>query len=304
MANVTGVAAEPSPVSSPSAPPPAQANGVAPVAVTSREPEVAVSTAADRLRRLIAAMAPDGRRLEDLFILQVLGPVTAEGWAAPTDRGVILALACWLAFHRDRPRSASDIVDALYPVDDKPLSGKADTVRTNATRLRQAIGADRFPSGSGNRGYQLITGVTTDLELFGDLVAWADAHPDRAVEYLEAALELVRGRPFEGALSDPAYQWALAEGWEARAIEKVSQAAHRLAILHAEHGDNPRALAAIRKGLEISPDSVLLRGDRLRLATDPTDRRVAWREAVGALGPSEAEESLGSLFRRYDDTDS
>ena len=128
-------------------------------------------------------------------------------------------------------------------------------------------------------------------------------HPNQALEYLDAAMDLLRGRPFEGVLSDPAYQWAAAEGWEATAIEKVTDAAHRLASLYAERGEYHLALAALRKGLEISPDSTLLREDLIRLAADTADRRVAWREAVSALGASEAERTLGSLYRRYDDAD-
>ena len=238
------------------------------------------------------------------FVVRVLGPVTADGWIEPTDRAAILALACWLAFHRDRPRSGAEVTEALWPLDGSDAAGgKADTVRTFASRLRQAIGADRFPPAPNVGGYLLVGDVTTDIELFDDLVAHANGDPDQAVDHLAAALAHVRGTPFEGSLADPFYQWVTAEGWEAKAVIRVTDTARRLARLHEQRGDIHDARISIRKGLELNLQSSILREDMIRLATDRAELDIAWREAVSALGPAEAERTLGATYRLHGKTD-
>ncbi|MHB8463365.1 MAG: hypothetical protein ACYDH6_24590 [Acidimicrobiales bacterium] len=227
-------------------------------------------------------------------VVKVLGPIDIDGLLTPTDRPVVIELLVWLAFHRDRPRPGEVIRAALRPADEagegpEPL---ADTLQTYASRLRRAVGADRLPNAKDIGGYQLVQGVTTDLEQLDHHVALADAEPADSRRHLRAALNLVRGAPFEGC--GAAYNWAWTESWVGHADKAIIMAAHRMCALALGAGEVADAWWAAEAGLRGSPHAFLLHQDHLAAAADAAQQQVAWEQAVRALGAAEA-----SRLRRH-----
>ncbi|HEY5171219.1 MAG TPA: bacterial transcriptional activator domain-containing protein, partial [Acidimicrobiia bacterium] len=85
-----------------------------------------------------------------------------------------------------------------------------------------------------------------------------------AIETLRAALELVRGKPFEGARD---YEWAFSESLIANIEAKIADAAHQLAVLHLDAGNPQDATNAAMRGLVAAPADEVLYRDRM-LACD------------------------------------
>ena len=113
--------------------------------------------------------------------------------------------------------------------------------------------------------YQLGPLVTTDLARFEARVAHASrCAPSVAIETLRSALELVRGKPFEGARG---YEWAFSESLIANIEAKIADAAHQLATLYLDAGNPQEAIDAAMRGLVAAPADEILYRDRM-LACD------------------------------------
>jgi hypothetical protein len=84
------------------------------------------------------------------------------------------------------------------------------------------------------------------------------------METLRSALDLVRGKPFDGTRG---FEWAFSEGIIANIEATVADAAHRLAQLYLEVGDPGGATWAAMQGLVAAPGDEILYRDRM-LACD------------------------------------
>jgi hypothetical protein len=118
---------------------------------------------------------------------------------------------------------------------------------------------------NGERLYHLGSAVGTDYERFAEGVRRAkDQAPADAVRTLRAALELVRGRPFD--VASRGYEWAHVEGFITCIENEVAGAAHQLARLCLEASDAEGARWATRQGLRASPGNEQLFRDEMQAA--------------------------------------
>ncbi len=118
-------------------------------------------------------------------------------------RRVLLALAS----RSGRPIADEELVDWLWP--DDPPATALQSLRNAVVRLRRTIGADAVERGP--RGYRLGEGWTTDAQRLDHLVAEARRHldegePAEAVDALDRARALVRGRPLDEVADE---EWAV-----------------------------------------------------------------------------------------------
>ncbi|MCY3954136.1 MAG: hypothetical protein OXG69_16575 [bacterium] len=187
--------------------------------------------------------------------LQVLGVVQAVGAAAPFTSQRALDLVCYLAFHRDGA-AADKLRCWLWRRSEPPPSPK--TFANVVSRARVCLGRDAdgkpYLSHLGADGvYRLSAQVTTDLERFAAWRRLADrVPPQQALEYLRAALWLVRGAPFGGG-SGGTFSWADAS-WRSHVEYLVDSTAHRLADAALELDRVEVARWATLRGLAVTPD--------------------------------------------------
>lgn len=178
-------------------------------------------------------------------VVRILGPVDVLGAARPFSRAWTLDLVVYLAMH---PKGAPGDVwsTALWP--DRAV---ADATRHSTVSVaRRALGRDRqgrdhLPRCKGRLA--LGPAVTTDWERFQALAATTGASAPTA---WESALDLVRGRPFDGLR---ALDWAVLEGVQAAIEDGVVQVALRLARHHLDQGDGWAAERAARRALVMCP---------------------------------------------------
>lgn len=161
-------------------------------------------------------------------LVRFLGDIvveTADGTkTALTDKQT--ALVAYLALHREV--GVDRVADALWatPAAGSPRKRLANLVN----RCRGAIGGRYLPDSDG-RTYRIGPGVATDVDLFDQRVQAAGAMPpERAVDVLRGALELVRGTVFTrpGGSSD-SYAWIDAEIWVSTWELKVAAVTQRSA---------------------------------------------------------------------------
>jgi len=235
------------------------------------------------------ATAPERVHLEDLRVVTalVLGTVEVTGWLLAPERAVVTELACYLALHRDRSSSGEQLRAAVRPDDDREPSAK--TMRTYLSMLRKAIGADYLPSGGGG-GYRFSWLVTSDWEGFNQMSAKENDLATRLY-----ALELIRGRPFEGVPAGT-YGWVFSELWIS-AIEKVIVSfALSVGSECLDSGLLDKADRAVHQSLLAVPYDLSLWRLRLRVAAviGPTELARAKAEAAAALD-ADLLSSLGEL---------
>jgi DNA-binding SARP family transcriptional activator len=216
----------------------------------------------------------------DRVYVRLLGPVDVVGAPGPFDRPKVVESLAYLTVH---PEGASKTAwsTALWP--DRRMS--PNSLNTSLWQLRRALGADsaggrRLPA-SRSRRLRLAAGVCSDLERFEALAS--DPSPASARQ----ALELVRGRPFDG-LGDP--DWLVLEGHAARVESLVVATALRIAEAALDAGDPDRANGAARRAILASPyDERLYRV--LMLAASESGNsggvKAAMHELCRALGVCE-----------------
>ena len=174
--------------------------------------------------------------------VRVLGPVEIVGLAKPFSRAAARDLVVYLAVHPAGVRNDAWAV-ALWP--ERTMA--PSTLHSVASDARCALGAgpdgaELLPRAHGS--LRLAPGVVTDWGRFVGLAG--STYP----EDWEVALRLVRGRPFEG-LGHP--DWAVLEGAEAEAQDRIVGVATRLASDRLQKGDGAAAARAARAGLRASP---------------------------------------------------
>ena len=179
-------------------------------------------------------------------VVRVLGPVDVHGAARPFTRAWSLDLVVYLAMH---PRGATSEgwATALWP-DRLPAEATRHSTVSAARRTlgRAAAGHDHLPrSGRGRLG--LAPSVTSDWAQFRALAALeGPAAPDGWT----AALDLVRGRPFDGLRSP---DWVVLDGVEAEVQDAIVHLATRVAEHLLASGDGRGAERGLRKALLASP---------------------------------------------------
>ncbi len=207
---------------------------------------------------------------------RVLGDVDVVG-APPIDRRKSMEIAVYLALH---PEGVTD--DRLKTVFWPDGAPAQSTFNTTVSMTRSALGTNGkgelyLPHYASTRQrYRLTENVTTDLARFEARAAFAKNAPtEQAREALADALEMVRGQPFDVGRG---YEWAFAEGYVTRAALAVAEAAHHLARLALEEGDESQAeWAAAPVGFSPHPATKLSTETacwpRMPLATPPRSSR-------------------------------
>jgi DNA-binding SARP family transcriptional activator len=172
----------------------------------------------------------------------VLGPLEIRGAARDFTRAWALELVVYLALH---PRGATNEAwsTALWP--DRLMA--PSTLHSTASVARRSLGraadgTDHLPRSHGRLALSRTVG--TDWHRF---VALADS--DRP-EHWREALNLVRGRPFEGLRST---DWPILEGIGPAIEAAVVDLSGRLAGAYLRMGDAHAAEWAARRGLVVSP---------------------------------------------------
>lgn len=214
------------------------------------------------------------------IVVGVLGPVEVSGAAAPFRRAWSLELVVYLAMH---PEGAvpDAWATALWPDRLMAPATRHSTVSAARRALgRSTSGAEHLPR-AGAR-LVLAPGVTTDWAQFRALGATAGPSGPGA---WRAALDLVRGRPFDGLR---AADWTVLEGFEARVQDAVVHVAIRLARHLLAAGRGHDAELALRTALRVSPFDerlyrlLLVAGDR---QGNPAAVEATMAELVRMVGP-------------------
>jgi serine/threonine protein kinase/WD40 repeat protein len=150
---------------------------------------------------------PSGRPGSDQSVqIALLGPlvVSREGHSIDVTGPKRRALLAFLALHLDTPVGRDEIIEAIWP---RRQTGREEsTLRVHISHLRDELEPDRSdePKILLTRGQAyLLSGHTVQLDTrsFYDLISEARSHlesrPDVALELLDEALALWRGRPLQ-----------------------------------------------------------------------------------------------------------
>ncbi len=166
--------------------------------------------------------------------VQVLGPVQVAGRPRPT-RTAVEDLTVYLATHR-RPLTGPQLAAAIWPDREYNASG----LRSRISGVRQLLGPDAITTGP--QGWQLAEHIGSDWQTFQTLAAGTSTDQ-------QAALALVRGRPFEGYELEWIHQEGFANSVEA-AIVDLALAVGAQAL---KHNDPLAARDAANAGLAACP---------------------------------------------------
>ena len=195
------------------------------------------------------------------------------------------AFVTYLATHDDRPRTVDDAQTALWPTNSTEEDITRKTFLNHVTTVRRAIGTRHLPDDVQRNGYRLEH-ATTDWHRFRSLSTQAGrATGAQAHQLRRAALELVRGVPFESELSRW-FQWTDSEGLRTaitKAIVVVAVDAHAECV---QSGDLDGAEWALRQGLLANPFELTLWAclvDVVQARDDLGDLERFWRDASAAL---------------------
>jgi DNA-binding SARP family transcriptional activator len=205
--------------------------------------------------------------------VRVLGPIEIVGAARPFTRAWAVELIVYLVMHRSGATS-EQWATALWP--DRVMA--AASLHSTASAARRSLGVsvsgdDHLPRGHGR--LQLGPSVGSDWTRFAEL----SERPDP--ESWRLALELIRGRPFEG-LRAP--DWVLLEGIAASVEAVVVDLARRYAEHCLSAGDPDGAEWSARQGLRVS-------------AYDERLYRILLRAADAVGNPAGVESVMAELVR-------
>ncbi|HEY9557500.1 MAG TPA: hypothetical protein VIR58_12245 [Acidimicrobiales bacterium] len=230
---------------------------------------------------------------DDVVTVRALGPVEVSGGARKIDRRRSEELVVYLALHPDGVDEGR-LKAALWH-DEVPTS---HTFNQTVSRARSCLG----PAADGSFHlphcqdglYRVGDRVTSDYRSLVSALRAAsdDATPD-ALEELAAALEGVRGLPFEG--TKRGWEWIFSEGLSAHITSVVSEAAHLLATQAIERGDPKQAIWATVQGVKASPGDEILYRDRMvahDLEGNPAGVEAAMDELMRVI---EADEPDGNV---------
>lgn len=190
------------------------------------------------VRRIPVPVEDDGAEIE----VAVLGPVEIRGAARPLTRAWATELVVYLALH---PSGATNDtwVTALWP--ERRMA--PSSIHSTVSVARRALGAsregtDHLPRSHGRLA--LSSTVRSDWARFQEL-ATSD-EPER----WQAALSVVRGRPFDGLRST---DWTILDGTLPAIESTVVDLAGRLSGVRLRAGDSRGAEWAARQGLLVCP---------------------------------------------------
>ncbi|WP_394431741.1 AfsR/SARP family transcriptional regulator [Streptomyces sp. SGAir0957] len=245
----------------------------------------------------------------------VLGPVRAWRGGEPLATGSPQqrALLATLLLREGRTATAGELIDAVWG-EESPQQALA-AIRTYASRLRKALGADILVSESGGYAIRSLTGGALDLAVAEEL--WADAEKARqngdlrqARALLNKALGLWDGEPLAGVPGPHAEtQRARLDEWRLQLIESrldmdLEQGCHadavsELTALTAAHPLRERLrellmLALYRSGRQAEALAVYADTRRLladELGVDPRPGLSALQQRILRADPSLAETS-------------
>jgi serine/threonine protein kinase/WD40 repeat protein/DNA-binding SARP family transcriptional activator len=191
--------------------------------------------------------------------IALLGPlaITRDGQPIEVTGPKRRALLAFLALHLDTPMGRDEIIEAIWP---RRQTGREEsTLRVHVSHLRDELEPDRSDEHkillTRGQAY-LLSGHTVELDTrrFDDLIREARAHletePEVALELLDEALALWRGRP----LQDVEY-----EDFAQDSIRRLDQA--RVDAIE----DRAEALVAVGEDIAAVQDlEPLVRGDATR----------------------------------------
>lgn len=195
--------------------------------------------------------------------VQVLGPIKVVNVAPYPENtkgtSKVLELAVYLVLNPGR--SAAEVSRDLGR-EGEPWADS--TRRSRMSQLRTWFGADPsgreyVPNVRGNR-YQLEPVIRSDWRRFQTAVTRGLHQGPAGLFWLDAALGMVRGIPFSGALADD-YRWAPVEAREM--INRIADVAHAAAIGWLPH-DPGKARDAALRGLRCEPHNEVLYRDLFR----------------------------------------
>lgn len=242
------------------------------VMVTRGVPGATVDAMSNNVRARPASSEADADDAE--VEIRVLGPVEVFGNAKPFTRAWALDLVVYLAMHRSA--TTEKWTTALWPDELKAPA----TIHSTASAARRSLGlsasgaVDHLPRAHGR--LTLGHGVRTDWDRFKRL-SDVDTPQSR-----DAALRLLRGRPFEGLRSE----WPLLEGH----VAEIECVVVDLALRHAESAlggsttEPSVAEFAARQGLRVS-------------AYDERLYRILLRAADAAGNPAGVEATMQELVQ-------
>lgn len=213
--------------------------------------------------------------------LGIFGPVTltASGDVEAERRDFLTELACFLALHPGGVH-VNRISAALWP------RGVEPEVRDRALRQLAAWlgeteeGEPVLAEASGV--WSLTPGaVSVDWDTFREFLNAAGHQPEHAEHHLRAALDLVRGRPFQD-VPDGRYGWLESTSTESDVSLAVVLTALTAAEKAAGRGDAEAARSALADGIAVVPASEELWCSRLRLEADLGDAQ-SLRDTADAM---------------------
>jgi DNA-binding SARP family transcriptional activator len=211
----------------------------------------------ERLARLDTGSSSNGDAAPELpsrppVLIGVLGTVEIDG-GGEFKRAKSRELAVYLALHPGGVGEA-ELDEAMWPSQTGRLVA-ASTRDSTVSVARTALGGPGrlLPAQLQGREkrYQVSPDVGTDWALFCQLHRWGRASGDPA--RLRQALDLVRGRPFEGVLAARTYGWVHTEGHARHMEAEVGDAADLAAELLLASGQPVEARWAARRGLLADP---------------------------------------------------
>jgi hypothetical protein len=225
--------------------------------------------------------------------IKVLGSFEVDPELPAPKRSVVLELACFLALHPRRPVSTEELQIALSGADEDASETSAKSVRNYVSELRRWLGADHVPSARGS-GYRLADSVTSDWAEFQSLVKRRSEDPDEEISALTEALNIVRGRPFNGTN----YKWVDSELLVSEMEVAIGDVARRLGAIAAARGEPAFAFFAGRRAVLACPYDLGLWEMALEGAAgyDPDELTRTWHLARVTLGDDAA--GLEDVARR------
>ena len=225
--------------------------------------------------------------------VNVVGPVEIEPWLEVPTRNKVTEAACFLALHRRRPVTTEELQIALSSDGDLSETS-AKSVRTYMSELRRSLGAIHLPSARGS-GYRLAESVTCDWDEIKEQAARRPADIDDQIMALGEALNLVRGRPFEGTR----YSWVDTELLVSEMEVTIGDIARRLGkIARTLDGMDGLLFFAGRRAVLACPYDVGLWEMALEGAAgfDADELAKTWHDAQVTLGDDA--DALNDLAQR------
>lgn len=181
--------------------------------------------------------------VDDSVLVRVLGPVDVQNASDVLGaRRRITEVIVYLAMHPEGS-SGEALSTAVWPDRRVPTQ----TVANRLSEARRMLGVTSSGQSRLGRvaGRHVLQGVDTDWHRFETLTG-----SEADLSSLLQAIELIRGRPFEG-LSETG--WALLEGYIATMEARISEVATRAATAALDRGEIDVAERAVRRCLLAAP---------------------------------------------------